>query len=252
VGRKVADVSVIYPGTGTIGLGMESRSLRQLSPASGLAFVALGLLANVVVGFEGPQPEDPPAAVVEFLTEERDALIASTFLWGVASVFFMWFLGSLYARLRRAEGEVGELPAVALTGGALVLAFGWAGALPVTALSWRGAEAFEPRTVQLIYDIHTVTDTVVTAIPGVAFVLAASVVILRTSTLPRWIGYAGLLTSLSFLFLLGEIFFARGRLAPGGSFTYLLNFLFTNPAFGLWVVVTSASMLRKGARSLPQ
>ena len=56
-----------------------------------------------------------PARLGEHISavfENRDSVMLSGYLWGVAGIFFLWFLGSLRAHLRVAEGEAGRLSAV--------------------------------------------------------------------------------------------------------------------------------------------
>ena len=96
----------------------------RLQAVTGVVSVLLmvaGLGAIGVVGLDAKAPADVFAADIQ---ENRRLLGASAFLIGLAGVFLLWFVGSLYSTLRRAEGEPGRLSALALASGAL-LSFTW-------------------------------------------------------------------------------------------------------------------------------
>jgi hypothetical protein len=90
-------------------------------------------------------------------------------LGGAAVALLIVFLGVLRARLREREGEAGALSATAVIAGSVVAA---------TALVDVGLEETSLRGLL--------------AFPTAALLAAASIGILRTGALDRWLGYAGL------------------------------------------------------------
>jgi len=80
---------------------------------------------------------------------DLDTVILGSFLLMLAAVFFLWFVRSLRAVRRRAEGGVGRLSAIAYCGGLAAAAFMLAlpasnvlGALYAKQLSPEGAQTF--------------------------------------------------------------------------------------------------------------
>jgi hypothetical protein len=88
----------------------------RLGAATGILFVFLSVLALSIGGQPGAAPD-----VVQYFVDNRGRLLVQSFLAGVASIFFLWFLGSVRSYLRAAEGGTGRLSAVAFAGGILTL-----------------------------------------------------------------------------------------------------------------------------------
>jgi len=63
----------------------------RLGAATGIVFVILFLLAQVIGGQPGAAPD-----VVEYFIDNRERGLAQSFLAGVASIFFLGFLGSVW------------------------------------------------------------------------------------------------------------------------------------------------------------
>lgn len=115
-------------------------------------------------------------------------------LGALAVVFFVWFMGTLRAKFRRAEGETGQVSGI-FYGGALVFAAG--GAI---------GSSFELATADTVGDVPAqVTQTlsvmnadilVVIVAGALIFQLAAAVLTFRFGVLPRWIGYFSILIAI--------------------------------------------------------
>src|SRR5918996_3776758 len=100
------------------GFVMADERWERYGAATGIVFVILGVIAYIIAG---PPPiaeaERKVADVVAHYVDNSDSLVLSSYLWGVAGLFYFWFLGSLRSYLRRAEGEAGRLSAGAFCGG---------------------------------------------------------------------------------------------------------------------------------------
>src|SRR5215212_11215184 len=107
---------------------MSDRMWRRLGAAGGIFYVVLTLLGNDVIG--GTRPGI--GLLVELL----------------GFVFFAFFLGSLWACLRSAEGEGGWLSAAAFGGGLVALAVKLASVAPVLAV--RASEGMDPGTAKAL------------------------------------------------------------------------------------------------------
>jgi hypothetical protein len=188
-------------------------------------------------------PGEPPqdATTEQLLQFYQDNEFAVT--WGayiavtVGGLGLLWFLGSLRSALRRAEGGTGRLSAIAMAAGtgSLILLLGAAGVFVSTAFS-----AVDPGNVNFQFDLSThemVTGAgfglfIFHLVLAGALVAATSVVSIRTTVFPKWLGWVGMLLALALVF-------------PLVSFFALW-------AFWAWVVVIVILLLMgRGSRSAP-
>lgn len=167
----------------------------RLAPLSGVAVLVLGLAGLIVLEGPGDRPEIDvaPGRFVAYF-EKGDTVIWGSFLLALSIGFFLWFLGSLRAHLRRHEGGVGRLSAVAYGGGiataALMLALpsvSILGVLDVDALSPEAA-----KTIFLVGDGFLYPAAVTAAV----LLAATGLTALRTAALPRWLGWLSLALAL--------------------------------------------------------
>ena len=163
----------------------------QLAPLTGVAVPVLGLAGLIVL--EGPagRPE-VDVAPGEFVTYfgEGDAVILGSFLFMLSIVFFLWFLGSLRAALRTAEGRVGRLSAVAY-GGGLATAVLMMGLPSVSVLGALDVEHLSPQAAKTIFLVGDVF-LYPAAMTAAVLVAATGLVALRTAALPRWLAWLSL------------------------------------------------------------
>ena len=171
------------PGGATAGQRAE-----QLAPLTGIAVLVLGLAGLIVLEGPADRPElDAPRAVILAYFGDRDTVIFGSFLLMLAAVFFLWFVGVLRAVLRRAEGDVGRVSAIAYGGGVAAAAFmlavpasNVAGALFAEQLSPEGAQTFYLFGDAFLYPA---------AMAAAVLVAATALVAIRTGALPRWLAW---------------------------------------------------------------
>ena len=183
---------------------MDKRTWPRLGAASGMLFVAL------LLGGDSAPVSDGVGLVTE--------------LFGL--IFFIPFLGYLFAVLRQAEGRDGWLSITAVGAGLVTLAVKLASFAPFIAA--RGAEA----GTQIEGALVGMNDAsfMLTLAPLGVMVAATSAIVLKTSVLPVWIGWAGAVTACA---LLVNSTFLEAEFGPA----FLL--------FLLWTVLTSAIMTRR-------
>ena len=154
----------------------------------------------------------------------------------LSTFFFVWFLGVLYGVLRRAEGVDGVVSAVALAGGVLFITLSCVGyaveiMYPATLQRFvnfvpEAQRAFEALALSTwLYHYCQVGDAVM--------ISAASLVVLGSGILPRWLALVGFLAAI----------------------LALLHFLF--PLVGaisglVWVTLVSALMLGGLSQGAPR
>ena len=216
----------------------------RLGAATGIVFVVLAAAGLLFVSTP-PEAGAPTEEIVAYSTENRDGLLIQSYLFGLAGIFFLWFLGSLRAYLRQAEGDTGRLSAVAFGAGIATFAAFGTGTGIASAVAYSIAGQADP-------DVTAALSRVVAlAITGTAFpliVLLASTALVggRTKTLPRWHGlFAWGLVAVALVASLAT-FFSEGWLAPGGLYGYVLFGLFL-----LWFLGASIHLTLRAGRPAP-
>jgi len=167
----------------------------QLAPLAGVAVLVLGLAGLIVL--EGPanRPEVDvgPRYFVAYFDKEGSVVLGS-FLLLLSIGFFLWFLGSLRAVLRTAEGGAGRLSATAYGGGIATVAL--LSALPgVSVLGALDAEHLTPQAAKTIFLLGDAF-LYPAAMTAAVLVGATGLLAVRTGALPRWLGWPSLLLAL--------------------------------------------------------
>ncbi len=189
---------------------MDKRMWPRLGAASGILFIALILTGD------SDLVSDDVGLVIE--------------LFGL--IFFVPFLGYLFAVLRQAEGGEGWLSATAFGAGLIAFTVKFASAPPVIVARGGGAGTQIEDTLIAMNN----ASFMITLLPLGVMVAAASAIVLKTRILPIWLGWAGAVTAVA---LLINSAFVDAEFGPA----FLL--------FLLWTVLTSAIMTRRagGART---
>ena len=193
---------------------MSGGGLVRLGGVCGLLYVLLMVPAYVV---GTPDAATSTSGVREVLgyfgTSAGNFVFFNGTIPLLSTFFFLWFLGVLYGMLRRAEGVDGVLSTVVLAGGMLFITLSCAG-YTVEIMHPAAAQRFvdfvpDPQLAfsslalsTWLYHFCQVGDAVM--------ISAASLVVLGSGILPRWLALVGflaaLLALLHFLFpLLGAV-----------------------------------------------
>jgi hypothetical protein len=206
---------------------MEGR-LARWSPISGIAFAVLFLVGSVLAD-SSPSIGASDADILAFYgsSDSQGKLQVAYFVLTLAALLFLWFVGTLSARVRRAEGSPGWASRIVAASGAactavLILGYALGGAV---ADIGDDTDAFtvDPNTTRLLLDV-AYTLSFETALPLAApMVLAASLVALRERLLPRRLAWAGV--GVAILCLAGFLGIPIGLLA-------------------LWVVAVAVQLVR--------
>jgi hypothetical protein len=143
---------------------------------------------------------------------------------------FVFFLGSLWSVLRRAEGEYGPFSAIAFGDGLVSVGVKVASFPAAIAAFYRAQEGMDSQLAAALLDMNGVSFVLTWAIDA-ALLAATAVVVLRTGALPRWLGWSAAVLSPA---LLVGVAFATSSI---GFVPYVLS--------ALWIVATSIVLIRR-------
>jgi hypothetical protein len=153
-----------------------------------------------------PSADDSAKEISDFYNSEGDRaqVIIASYVLVLAGVFFFWFLASLRSRLIAVEGEPGRLTVIAFTGGvvfsAMLMAAASAFSLPAAAITFGGEDFAGPEAARLLPELGFPLLLIAGMFSAIAMIDAASLLIVRTNVLPRWIGYFGFVAAVGLLF----------------------------------------------------
>src|SRR5215210_3702402 len=196
---------------------MSDRMWRRLGAAGGVFYVVLTLLGNDVIG--GTRPGI--GLLVELL----------------GFVFFAFFLGSLWACLRSAEGDGGWLSAAAFGGGLVALAVRIASVAPVLAVG--ASEGMDSGTANALIAMNGASFSI-TCLPLGVMLLSTAILAVRTGALPRWLGWASAVVALG---LLGAL--SAAVVSPSPPEWVMGWVILAMLLFALWTVATSIVLIRR-------
>jgi hypothetical protein len=193
---------------------MSGGGLARLGGICGLLFVVLIVPAFVVGYPDAPTSTSSAREVLGYFgTSAGTFVLFNGTVALLSTFFFLWFLGVLYGVLRRAEGVDGVLSTVALAGGMLFITLSCAGYT---------AEIMHPATlerfVNFVPDAQRTFESLALSawlyhfcqVGDAVMISAASLVVLGSGILPRWLALVGFLAAilalLHFLFpLVGAV-----------------------------------------------
>jgi hypothetical protein len=178
----------------------------------------------------------PAKEVLAYATEHHTSMLWAAFLFGATAPFLMTWTGALAARLRDAEGEGAWLYLVFLATAVATSTISTAASFVWMTLSGRGWSAGDAIT-QTLSDMVNY-GYIFIGFGSVAFVPAASVVMIRTGEVARTLGYIGLAVTVLQAVYLFTAFFTDGLMAGGGPIT-IMGFT----VLGLWLLAVAIAMI---------
>lgn len=220
----------------------EEFTWHRFHAATGIAFVAI----NVFVLSKLPSPPAtgaPTSELAAYYTVHGDLFLILNYIGLLSCTVFLWFVGFLGHVLNKAEASPRSTSTVVLCAGsawtAVVISMGALGqTLPLRCTD--GSDLSIVRTVSDLMMLGQAGNY----IPAALLVCAASVSILRSAALPRWMGVLGLVIMV--VQLLGSFSLAArsGFLAAGGPFA-----IAAYVGFLLWILVVSIVLVVKPVHS---
>jgi hypothetical protein len=179
---------------------MSGGGLTRFGGVCGLLFVLLIVPAYVVGYPDAPTSTSGAGEVLGYFgTSAGTFVFFNGTLALLSTFFFLWFLGVFYGVLRRAEGVDGVLSTVVLAGGILFITLSCAG---------YAAEIMHPATLQRFVNFvpdaqRTFESLALSAwlyhfcqVGDAVMISAASLIVLGSGILPRWLALIGFLAAL--------------------------------------------------------
>jgi len=209
----------------------------RLGVLGGVVFVVLDL---VVAGVGGEPPGGAASAqeISAYFVDHAAGLEAGLWLFGIAAVALMWWSGSLWRWMVRAEGGAARLAAVSIVGLAL------AGALSLTASAVWAAMALHISDVGASAPFVYSLGALMLAASGfgvATHVLAASIAGARARALPAWTVGCAVLSAAAFI--VSGVLTATTTSEVAKS-TGLVGFVL----WCVWILATSFRMWRDSPR----
>jgi hypothetical protein len=212
---------------------MDDKKWERWGLHGGLIGVAL-LVATVLEVGRPPDSDAPAPEIADWYADKSDNLQIGAVLVGLAVIGIVWWFGSLFRYLRRAEGGEPRL--------SLIAAFGVliSGAMAMTAFAMNSAVAMR------IGDVGTDAGVFfgiqngllgMSAFGAAILIVAVSAIAIRTKFLPDWLAYGG--TAVAVMQLLGALVIATQNTAIS-----YISFI----AFLLWLAWIAAVSLVLYAR----
>lgn len=203
----------------------------RLAGVAGLVFVGFYVAHRALQGL-GPA-DGSPATVASYLARYGDRWLASEAVLAVGLVVFVVFLGAVVGLIGRAGQR--ELAVAAQVSGAVFVAMGLVSAAAEAALV-HVARAGDQAGMAVLFELQARVPVVLAV---AMFTGAVAVAVLRTSLLPRWVGYVGLPTGV--VFLLGGLFGFGGIPEGPGSIVGIAVYV-------AWTVLLSVALIWRSVR----
>jgi hypothetical protein len=190
-----------------------------LMPLTGVIFVVL-LIVSFAVGGEPPDVEDPVSEIVDHYVDNKDAIVFSIILGGLATAFFIFYANYL----RRHFG--GATLAATVLVGASIMAVGFTIDATIALALAESVEDIDDSAVQALQGLWD-NDFIPIAFGVLIFLISAGVSTLQTGVLPRWMGWVALALAVIGFTPVGWAAFLGG---------------------GLWVIVSSVLLSLRARR----
>jgi hypothetical protein len=215
---------------------MNDRNWERWGALGGILFVVLVAITAILPGYP-PKTGDSARKIADFINDNGDEIRWAATSGGLAVIALFWWLGSVWRLMRRAEGGSPRLTVTAFAGAVFAAATATIGAVSLAVIPVIGTHTFANAQIRYFYILST--DIAVATMFGAAiFVIAFSVVIIRTHVLPPIMGWLGLIVAV--LGIIGAPVVSSTR----DTFFYLAFAGFV--AFLAWVVIVSIIMFVQG------
>lgn len=206
--------------------------MERYGALAGIVFVVLNLV-GMFFAPSPPAPSDSEEKIFNWFVDNDSGIRTATFLGAISIVFMLWFLGTLWRHMSKAEGGAVRASVTSAAGlvGAGALWMVAAGVQSTIAmLDGAGAKGF--------YTLSSVMMGAAGAFLA-THLLGANLLALRTKWLPSWLAGIGLLAAA------GQLVGSAGTMTDDDWPMYagMIGFL----AWCIWIIAAGVQMYRKPA-----
>jgi hypothetical protein len=195
---------------------------RNLIALTGALFVVL-LVAGFIIGGDTPDGDSAAAKVVSYYKDNETSNVAAIILIALSTVPLLFFASTLSERVRAAAPGRSVIPNFVLITGVLTAA-GLLGAATIhLALTDLGDE-IQPSAAQALNALDN-DSWIAFAPPAVMFVLGGSLAAIRSTLLPTWLGWVGIVLFVT-------------QFTPAGFFSAIVALV--------WIIVVSVLLYVRG------
>ena len=206
----------------------------MVAAVAGVAFVVLDVVGTFLPGTP-PASDASAAKIATYFTDHSGAIKAQLLVGGLGIAALLWWFGTLWRMMSRAENERPRLAMVAAVslGAGLVLAMISTAIMTTAAIRVDNADM-----THLLYSLSLVI------ISAAGFAIATSlvatcIVTYRADIAPRWTSYLGWVAALAFLASTG------GAVSAANIYNILAIVAFL--VWCVWILAMSAVMWRGAA-----
>jgi hypothetical protein len=201
---------------------------RDLIALTGALFVVL-LVAGFIIGGDTPDGDAAGVKVVSYYKDNEAQNVVAIIVIALSTVPLLFFASTLSARVRVGLPDRSVIPNFVLITGVL-LAAGLFGAATIHLALTDLADEIRPAAAQALNALDN-DSWIAFAAPAAMFVLGGSLAAIRSTVLPTWLGWAGVV-----LFV--------AQFTPAGFFAALLALI--------WIIVVSVLLyVRSEEASVP-
>jgi hypothetical protein len=205
----------------------------RYAPGAGIVFIVLALVSTFIAG-EPPGLNDSAREVADYFDDNDAAIRWGQFIGSLAVIPLLWWLGSLWSTLRRAEGGAPRLTVTAGLG-AVVAATSVLASSAVLSTAALRQDSLGPDGLRFFYTFSALL-LAVAAFGAATLVLASSVVVLRSQVFPAWVAWLGLVS--------GAVWVASGLVLVSTRDAVFFLGLIAFILWAVWVIAVSVLMLR--------
>jgi Domain of unknown function (DUF4386) len=172
---------------------------------SGIVFVVL-MLTGAFFVTDVPEADASASDIASYLadSENHTRNIIGAYVWVLGGLAFLGFVAGLRAVLRRAEGEPGTLSSLVFGAGVVFTAVWSVSAVAISAVAYSvefsDAPVSDPDLVRVLPQLGSLLLLLGGGFAGILLLLATSILIFRTSVLPRWLAWFGILVAIALVF----------------------------------------------------
>jgi hypothetical protein len=214
---------------------MTTQAARAAGVA-GIAAVVLILVAGLLVSpiADAPDTASTGSEIAAHYEDERSAILASVFLYGLGMTLFLVFAAGVWCRLREAEGAPGFVAAIFAVGAVVLAGLIFAGFVPSSVLAYRAPDVASPRT------LHDLTFGLA-AISGfpTALALVAYAALAERARLSIWTVWIAWVAAIAHIVIAGSFFADEGFFSLEGDVI-----IWIPGTFFAWIAMTSFALLR--------